>query len=436
MHLLFITSLLPEDRPATGFDIATRALIEGFEACGARLTVAGFRRPGGSVPRANEISLGDLQIENAGAGPARKVAWVADALRKRLPVAAAKLAVLGRYGLRKRLALAGRIDAVVLNSVQMPAAYPFLGELGPSIFIAHNVEHLSAAENAANAQNPLTRALYRREARLLAHAETAICDHAAAVLAFSEEDRRKLGLGGDRRAFVAPLSVGRAAAPDDAARARDIGLIGTWSWAPNRVGLDWFLEAVVPLLPSDMRIEVAGRFDGAPPAAPRNVSFPGRVADAQLFVRGSRVMALATKGGTGVQLKTIETLEEGMPAVATSSALRGVSAALPFNVRVADDPQCFAAALVDLVAAERDGQSLRCDGQAFAARQSAAMRAAIRSSVALVELVGPLRGHAESLTARTEPPTVFEPPTVSEPPTAPGPSIVDEAGRAAGASRR
>ena len=149
------------------------------------------------------------------------------------------------------------------------------------------------------------------------------------------------------------LSIGRdGATADDGKRQHDVGLIGTWSWAPNRVGLDWFLERVVPLLPADVTVAIAGRIDGPPQNMPANVSFVGRVPDAQDFVRGSRVVALATKGGTGVQLKTIETFEEGLPAVATPAALRGIDA-VPDNVRVADDPQAFA-----------DGNSWRPSGRA------------------------------------------------------------------------
>ncbi len=151
-------------------------------------------------------------------------------------------------------------------------------------------------------------------------------------------------------------------------------MIGTWSWAPNRLGLDWFMTEVAPLLPPDLAVGIAGRFDGAPPPAPAQVRFLGRVPDAQGFVRSGRVVALATRGGTGVQLKTIETFEEGMPAVATPSALRGIGAALPGNVRVADDARAFAGALVDLVRRERAGEALRLDGRAFAERQAADLR--------------------------------------------------------------
>ncbi|MDX1732626.1 MAG: glycosyltransferase, partial [Aurantimonas coralicida] len=115
-------------------------------------------------------------------------------------------------------------------------------------------------------------------------------------------------------------------------------------------------------------------------ALPGNGSFLGRVADAQAFVGASRVLALATRGGTGIQLKTIETFEEGMPAVATPQALRGVGA-VPANVRIADDPQDFADRLVELVAAERAGEALRMDGGDFVRSQTAALDAGIAAGL-------------------------------------------------------
>ena len=60
------------------------------------------------------------------------------------------------------------------------------------------------------------------------------------------------------------------------------------------------------------------------------VSFVGRVADAIAFVLSGRVVPLISRAGSGVQLKTIETFELGLPAVATSRSLRGIGA-VPAN---------------------------------------------------------------------------------------------------------
>ena len=381
MHLLFISSLLPADAPASGFEIANRAIIEEYRRQGVRLTFAGFRRPGSAPARAGEIDLGELPIENAAVGRGKKTSWLVRAMARGLPVSAAKLAVLSPKALRARLAEAGPVDGYVLNSIQMPTAYPFLVGDRPSVFIAHNVEQRSAAENARTARSRGARLLYRREAKLLGKAEAAVCAAAAVVHTLSVDDRAALGLGTDTRCHPLALSIGRPLVPDDGRRSQDVGLIGTWSWAPNRAGLDWFIEEVVPHLPADLSIAIAGRFDGKPPKTPANVRFAGRVDDAQAFVRGSRVIALATKGGTGVQLKTIETFEEGLPAVATSAALRGVDR-LPENVRVAEDPADFAAALLDSVAGERRGSVLRTSGFGFMLAQRQALSAGVRAGLA------------------------------------------------------
>jgi hypothetical protein len=387
VHLLFVSSLLPSHDPTTGFEIANRAIIAAYRRQGVKLSFAGFRRrdDAPSPQRAGEsICLGEIALENAGSSRAQKACWLAGALSRGLPVTAAKLAGLSKRTLLAHLAEVGEFDGLILNSLQMPTAYPYLTRF-PAIFIAHNVEHRSAEENAANAAGSLTRLLYRREAALLKRAETRLCREARVIHTLSAADAAGLGLAGDARCLPLALTVGHAQGADDGSRHHDVGLIGTWSWAPNRVGLDWFLGEVVPRLPSDLTVAIAGRLDGPPPAAPANVAFLGRVEDAQRFVRASRVLALATRGGTGVQLKTIEAFEEGMPAVATPQALRGVDA-MPANVGVANDPAEFAHQIVVRVAAEKAGENSRLDGSVFAASQRDALDRGVSAGLDLLSL--------------------------------------------------
>ena len=107
----------------------------------------------------------------------------------------------------------------------------------------------------------------------------------------------------------------------------DATLIGTWTWQPNRIGLEWFLDKVVPHLPDDFTIAIAGSMPAGHAQSPHpGVSFVGRVADAIEFVLSGRVVPLISRAGSGVQLKTIETFELGLPAVATSRSLRGIGA--------------------------------------------------------------------------------------------------------------
>lgn len=382
VRLLFLTSLVPGDAPTTGFEIANRAIVEALRLSGAEVVVAGYARPGEGVSRPGEILLGELAVENGEAGPVQKARWLVRSLAHGLPVMAAKLKILPWKTLVARLEAAGPFDGVVLNSVQFATAYPQLLERWPAIFVAHNVEHRSAEGNANAASNAASRRLFAREATLLKAAELAIAAKARFVLTLADEDLGSLGVSHDRGAAL-PLTIGRpSAVPREALY--DIGLIGTWSWAPNRVGLDWFLSEVVPKLPADITIAIAGRLPARKPSGDRRVSFLGRVPDAQAFVGAARVLALATRAGTGVQLKTIEALEEGHACVATPMALRGIVGPLPANVTAAAEATAFAAALARRVAEARADRLPDIDGSAFAERQRAgAARAVARALAAL-----------------------------------------------------
>ncbi|RWD96115.1 MAG: glycosyl transferase, partial [Mesorhizobium sp.] len=62
---------------------------------------------------------------------------------------------------------AGPFDGYILNSVQFAGAFEKVLADRPFVFVAHNVEHRSAEENAAAAGSALQRWMFRREARLL-----------------------------------------------------------------------------------------------------------------------------------------------------------------------------------------------------------------------------------------------------------------------------
>lgn len=257
--------------------------------------------------------------------------------------------------------------------MQFAGAFEELFGDRPSIFIAHNVENRSAAENAAAAGSALQRWLFRREARLLKLMEERLCRAARFVFTLAEEDRAALGVASDDRSAVLPL-VTRAEAPAKRAPRRidcDAALIGTWTWQPNRIGLDWFLAKVVPHLRPDFRLRIAGNMPSGIVSTHPGVEFVGRVPDAQAFVRGAAVIPLISTAGSGVQLKTIETFELGLPSVATSRSLRGIGYR-PDNCMVTDDPVAFAAALE---AAAADASDV--DGSAFHRRQIQALDAAM-----------------------------------------------------------
>lgn len=379
MHLVFATSLVPVAEPRSGYDIANRVIVDALRMMGHRVSVIGFLQPGNVPAEPDEtIILADLEVTNARVSALRKLGWLASAFARGEPVSVTKMHAVPASRVADALASLGPVDAVILNSIQLPGAFLGLFEGLRWLYVAHNVEGASAAGNAREAKGVLNRALYSREARLLTAIEQTLCRRAAYVFTLAEEDRAALGVDDPDRSCALPLVT--SVAPPPAMEPRtpdcDVGMIGSWTWSANRAGLDWFLDEIVPRLAADIRIGIAGGIDDTPAGLPGNVAFLGRVPDARAFVRSARVIPLISRAGTGVQLKTIETFEMGLPSVATGSALRGI-ADIPANCRVAEDASDFADKLTGMIRQARAGEMPDLDGRIFHAGQLRRLTAAL-----------------------------------------------------------
>lgn len=369
MHVVFVSSLLPVEKPVSGFDIANQVILNAVRAQGIKVSLLGYRTPGSQLVTAdNVVLLGEQEITTARAPLGDKIKWLATALANRTTVSSAKMLACGQAKIESALDSLAPFDALILNSVQLPGAFMPVFSKYPSIFIAHNVEAMTAAENAKYAPRFIERLLYRREARLFAGLEQLLCLSSRFVWTLSDEDRETLRVADDNKSVTLPL-VTQTQPPSINGSGRnlryDLGMIGTWSWRPNRIGLDWFMNSVAPKLPEDVSIAIAGNLPGPPGRLTHpGIRLVGRVPDARAFLESCAVVPLASRAGTGVQLKTIEAFEMGLPSVATPSALRGVKT-VPLNCTVAKDSDAFAAALADAVKTARQNAAATLDGRPF-----------------------------------------------------------------------
>lgn len=372
MKILFLTTRL-FGQPTSGGEICTARLLEALRAEGHTLTIVGRGDAAdASVWAPRVVSVGPIETPFDEQTPWRRIRAVAGALASGESITTFRLGV---RGLAPRLKpLLAECDTVIADHLQV---LPWMDRdwSRPVMLVQHNVEsdNYQRRGRAANkgyqgreSGRPLMRFLMRREAQQLLALEFLALERAAVVACLSEADATRMTEVASRDGRIptarlhvlpgypltGPVGRGRRIAePDCSQGARDvpaIGLIGTWSWAPNREALQWLLDRVWPQLEGRARLVLAGSgLDGL--AVPPDTKTMGRVDDVRDFLQAVDLIAIPSLNGSGIQEKALEAVSTGLPVIATPHALRGLASGLPPNVRVASGAERFAAACLESV---------------------------------------------------------------------------------------
>jgi glycosyltransferase involved in cell wall biosynthesis len=125
-------------------------------------------------------------------------------------------------------------------------------------------------------------------------------------------------------------------------------------WQANEQGVMWFLHKVWPLLLSKLpqaKFHLAGK--GLNPQDPRffqtGVVNHGEVPNAEDFMHQHGVMIVPILSGSGIRIKSLEAMALGVPIVSTSVGAQGLSVTSGVEMYIADQPQAFADAIVELL---------------------------------------------------------------------------------------
>lgn len=346
--------------PALGSGRAVRSygIVAALALSGPVMVV--YQRFGAADPAPEYSRLNNVRLQavQPGRGPSR----LAAVARARLAGAPLDLARAASAELSAAVArTVGPGDRIVADGPGAALAVLGLIETHESVYVAHNVE------------GDLDPRLARLEARLLR-------DFGETWMATRSDVRRGRELGPGATLRYAPNVVDVDAI--DVPRAKPDGqralYVADFSYAPNREGLGFLLEEVMPLvwetLP-EARIAVAGRGLDLERQDDR-VELLGFVDDlgAQYARAGAVVVPLLTGGGS--PLKLIEGLAYGRPVVATEHAAGLVDGAQPgVNLLAAADAAGFAKLLAEALKGKRDrvgraGRELAQDGYSIRALAS------------------------------------------------------------------
>jgi len=345
MRILFCTTVLPHEK-RTGSEIASWQLITAIQERVEGISVVGYTRMGraDSVKAFGDLGyilIGERRIETEWAR-LPILSWFGRALLVNEPYSMVKYYSNRYCSIVQRMILDEKVDIVIIDHAQVGFLRHVLGNRVPYIVVIHNVERNVYEELCRYASNPLMKLLYRREASLIGGIERQLVAGAKAACFFSNADRRCfLDVLEEARAFVVPL-LGAVDGPvKDATEGYDVAIMGTWTWKPNRVGLEWFLNRVYPLIEGEVSVAVAGKGTKEFRKRFRSIKFLGFVKDGSQFLCSGHIICVPSVAGSGVQIKTLDALSLGRPVVATRHAVRGISK-IPSYVYIADDHEKFA----------------------------------------------------------------------------------------------
>lgn len=334
-------------RPASGGELCTARLLQALHDAGHQVRLIGR----GGAPGA--LSIGPAEPAFDDQPLHRRVLCLAGAWATGQASTVYRLGAGGAARCAAQALLAAPMDALVVDHLQ-PWAWvqPLRQRLPAPLLVLHNLEAAGYAAQAQRASG-LRRQVLRREAALLAALEGDALHHAAAVACLSDADAQALPPGPAPRLLLPgyPLDGVPPDGPGPVVRGGQVvvGLIGTWTWAPNRAALRWMLAEVLPRLGPHCRLVLAGSgLDPLPLPLPAGtaarVRVLGQVADVADFYRQVDVVALPSLLGSGVQEKAIEAIARARAVVATPHALRGLGPGLPPHVQHATSAGDFAAA--------------------------------------------------------------------------------------------
>ena len=205
--------------------------------------------------------------------------------------------------------------------------------------------------------------------------ERMICQHADHVVACSEADVnsiRQLSTNYQSPITAIPNGVDTDFfVPSDDVCAKplaELGMVfaGKMDFRPNIDGVTWFCAEILPRIRAEIplaHITIVGQKPAPRIAAldhQPGVDVTGWVSDTRPFVADAAVYVVPLRMGSGTRLKVLEAMAQGKAIVSTTRGAEGIDAVPDRDIVIADTPETFARAVIDLL---RDPQRRRLLGR-------------------------------------------------------------------------
>jgi glycosyltransferase involved in cell wall biosynthesis len=264
-----------------------------------------------------------------------------------------------------------KIDTVIVEFSQMNGfRFPDGVRL---VLDEHNVEYDLLDRMARRDRWSFRRLLKHYEVLRFRPEEIEFVRRADLTLATSERDASLLReCVPERRTAVITNGVDcREFARPDIPRAQATGVfVGATHGYPNEDGVLFFLDRILPFIRAEIpefKMYIVG---GRPPASLRErasnqVVVTGFVDDVKPYMWENSVFVVPLRMGGGTRFKVVEALAASAPTVSTSLGAEGIPVHDEQEIRIADEPEAFAEAVIDVLRHPAEAQAMANRGRDF-----------------------------------------------------------------------
>ena len=370
-RILFLSQLLPLPLDA-GPKIRAYYVLRHLAEAGHEVTLVCFVRPSDKESDVRALGRFCRGVETV---PLRRsrVKDVRDGLRSLFsgsPFLILRDEVPAMAQLLGRLVDRGSWDAVHADQLWMAPYAATCASVPLKVLDQHNAVFRVPERLAANARNPLAKALLRREAQKLARFERETVERFDRVVWVTEEDRAAFppARGAGRRDAVIPIAVDPAASqPIVRQRPFRVTFLGGLHWPPNAEAVRWFVDRVWPAVTAavpDCVLTVIGKGSPGRFRDTSSIAVTGYVPDLHPYLAETAAFVVPLLTGAGMRVKILDAWCWALPVVSTSIGAEGLSAVHGENLLIADDPDAFAAHLVRILRDGREAARIARNGRA------------------------------------------------------------------------
>ena len=292
--------------------------------------------------------------------------------------------------------IAADLDVVVLCRGDIAEKYiELVRELAPRARIIFNSVDLHFLRMQREAElNNDAKLLRRAKAMQLSELDSVKKVDATIVVSSFEKELLKQEVP-QAAVHLVPLirEIPDTLAVPDARGRRDILFVGTYQHPPNCDAAIFFAKQVFPLVRSripNARVLLVGSeiTPEISALAGEGVEVLGFVEDLDALLRRCRLSVAPLRYGAGIKGKIATALQMGLPTVATTIAVEGTPLVPDMEIMVADKPEQFAAAVIELYTDDEKWRRLSEAGFQFARREYSidANRARIKRLFAELDL--------------------------------------------------